>query len=104
MSAEERVLESLGDRAIHTIGGLAFGLDLPRRTVEEAVEELRLRGEPIVASADGIRFTENVDELATYLEARGHRAAAIHRGTMAMRDTLRRLRGVTQGELFPVQS
>lgn len=71
-----------------------------RRVIEEAVESLRLAGEPIIGGNDGLRLTENPDELAKYLEARRRRAAQIHRGTMRLRSTLRRMRHGSQETLF----
>jgi len=65
---------------------------LSRRDVEAAVEELRLRGEPIVGGHDGLHVTEDPSELEAYLKARGRRTAQIHRGTMRLRSTLRRMR------------
>lgn len=66
--------------------------DASRRDVEAAVEALRLRGEPIVGGNDGLRLTENPDELAAYVEARRRRMASIYLGSRALRRTVRRLR------------
>lgn len=78
-----------------TIADLGLMIGVSRREVEEAVESLRLSGEPIIAGNDGLRLTENPDELAVYLDARRRRAAQIHRGTMRLRSTLRRMREST---------
>jgi len=75
-----------------TIADLARNAGVSRRDVEATVEALRLEGEPIVAGNDGLRLVSAPDELAAYVEQRRHRAAAIHRGTMALRSRLRRMR------------
>lgn len=72
-----------------TIDEIRLHTGLSRRAVEAELEDLRLAGDPIVAGPDGIRLTRDPGELARYLEQRRHRAAAIHRGTMALRSTLR---------------
>jgi hypothetical protein len=77
-----------------TIDDLRLMLRVSRREVEEAVESLRLAGEPIVASNDGLRLTENPDELAAYVEARRRRAVSIYLGTRALRRTTARMREV----------
>ena len=74
-----------------TIDEIRSYTGLSRRAVEAEIEDLRLAGEPIVAGPDGISLTSNPGELARYLEQRRHRAAAIHRGTMALRSTLREM-------------
>lgn len=79
-----------GDR--YTIGELCSQLRKSRREVEEAVEFLRLRGEPIVAGNDGLHLTEDPDELTAYVEARRRRMASIYLGSRALRRTLRYMR------------
>lgn len=75
-----------------TIADLATLTGHSRREIEEAVEVLRLRGEPIIGGNEGLKLTESADALGVYLEVRRRRAAQIHRGTMALRRTLRRMR------------
>lgn len=74
-----------------TIADLATLLEIPRRSVEETVENLRLRGEPIVAGKSGLRLTEDPAELSAYVEARRRRLVTVYRGTRALRTTLRRM-------------
>ena len=74
-----------------TIDELRLRLRWPRRAVENAIEHLRLEGVPIVAGSDGVRISASTSELADYIDARRRRAAEIHRGTMKLRSTLRRL-------------
>jgi hypothetical protein len=89
-----RLLRTTGS----TIDELRLILRVPRREVEGAVEELRLRGEPIVGGSEGLRLTEDPAELERYLEARRRRTAHIHRGTMRLRSTLRRMQEVHDEE------
>lgn len=77
-----------------TIADLALMIGCSRREVEEAVEALRLGGEPIVGGNDGLRLTEDPDELARYVEARRRRAVSIYLGTRALRRTAARMREV----------
>jgi len=77
--------------ASYTIGELALHVRVSRREIEEAVESLRLAGEPIVGGNDGLTLTADADVLARYLEARRRRTAHIHRGTLKLRTTLRRM-------------
>jgi biotin operon repressor len=85
-----RCLEARAPAAV-TIDDVHAHTGLSRRAVEAELEDLRLEGHPIVAGATGVRLTQDPRELAAYLEGRRRRAAAIHRGTMALRSTLRRL-------------
>jgi hypothetical protein len=71
---------------------LCSHLHASRRDVEAAVESLRLAGHPIIGGADGLRLTEDPDELEKYVEARRRRMASIYLGSRALRKTLRRLR------------
>lgn len=75
-----------------TIADLALLCAVPRRSVEEAVESLRLRGEPIVGGNAGLWLTEDPDELAAYIEARRRRLVSIYAGNRALRRTLRHMR------------
>jgi hypothetical protein len=72
-----------------TIDELRLILRVPRREIEGAVEELRLRGEPIVGGSEGLRLTEDPAELEKYVEARRRRLVTIYAGTRALRRTLR---------------
>jgi biotin operon repressor len=83
-----------------TIADVAHDTGLSRRDVEAELEELRRNGEPIVAGADGIQLTNDPDELDRTVDQRRRRAVAIHRGTLALRSTVRRLRGGDQQSLW----
>lgn len=78
--------------------GASGGLHTTRRDVEEAVESLRLAGEPIVGGNDGLRLTENPDELERYLNGRRRRMASIYLGSRSLRATLRHMREVQDEE------
>lgn len=75
-----------------TIADLTLLLGVSRREVEALVEDARLRGEPIVGGNDGLRLTENPDELERYIDARRRRIASIYLGNRALRVTARRMR------------
>lgn len=92
---KDRVLHIIRVAGPITLGEIARLPGMTRREAEAAVEELRLEGEPIVGGNDGLRLTNDPDELAKYLEGRRRRAASIHRGTMSMRRTLRRMTAPT---------
>lgn len=83
-----RLLRTTGS----TIDELRLILRVPRREIEGAVEELRLRGEPIVGGSEGLRLTEDPAELERYIEGRRRRMASIYLGSRALRRTLRHLR------------
>jgi hypothetical protein len=69
-----------------------------RRVIEEAVETLRLRGEPIVGGNDGLHLTDNPDELDRYVQARRRRAVSIYLGTRALRLTAKHMREAQDAE------
>lgn len=78
----------------HTIAELSQRLGWPRRTVEEAIEDARLDGEPIIAGKDGVRLSTDPDEIRAYARGRRHRLASIAKGTRSLLRTARRLDAV----------
>lgn len=76
MTTDERaVLDALtGRRRPITQADLAFGLDIPVRAVQEAIESLRLAGHPILSSGDGMRLSADPDEVAACADALHSRA------------------------------
>lgn len=96
MTTAERVLARLvllqrsGDYWT-TISDLAGLLDVPRRAIEEAVEDLRLAGHPIVGGGSGVKLTRNVNEIRDYVQSRRSRTLAVAKGTRAMLAAARRL-------------
>src|SRR3989337_1382471 len=74
MPPAERVLMLLPISGTwHTIRELATALDLPRRVIEEAVQELRLAENPIATGQRGVRWARTADELAVSTRILGHR-------------------------------
>lgn len=74
-SDERAVLDSLdGRRRPITQAALAYGLDIPIRAVQEAIESLRLAGHPILSSGDGMRLSNDPDAVAACAEALHKRA------------------------------
>jgi biotin operon repressor len=101
MTPQQRVLAALAHGRWQTLGDLGIVLGLPRRAIEEAVEALRLEGQPVIGGNEGVKLTRDPLELEAYLSQRRYRTAAIHRGTMALRRTLREMRHGAQVELWP---
>ena len=99
MTTEQHVLAALSHGRWQTIGDLAVVLRVPRRDVEAAVEGLRLGGAPVIAGGEGVKLTDSATELEAYIQGRRYRTAAIHKGTMKLRDTARRMRHGSQMEL-----
>jgi hypothetical protein len=66
MTTDERgILDALiGRRSSITQADLAFGLQMPLRTLQECIESLRLAGHPIVSGSDGMRLSDDPDEVA----------------------------------------
>ena len=87
---EEFVLRILSAGGTLTIKQLALGL--PRRLIEEAVENLRLAGHPVIGDAHGLHLARDADELAEYIKARRRRLVSQYKGTRALRPTLARMR------------
>jgi biotin operon repressor len=101
MTPEARVLATLsGHGRWQTLSDLATVLHLSRRDVEAAVGTLRLSGHPVVGGNEGVKLTNDPLELDAYVSQRRYRTAAIHRGTMALRSTLRRMRYGAQEPLW----
>ena len=61
------------DKAV-TIGELAEGLNLPRRTVEGAIEALRRSGAPICTGSRGVWLSQDPEELWEQYRRLRHRA------------------------------
>jgi len=87
------------DRA-RTIGSLQEQLRCTRRSVERAVEELRLSGAPICSGTEGLWLTTDAAELRAHADRL--RSRAIHQllGARALRATARRHEKVQQQELW----
>lgn len=97
MTTEQRVLAALeANESIWasgmTIRSLAEWTHEPRRVIEALIEELRLRGVPVVADKDGLHLAHDANELARYIEARRRRLASIYQGNRALRKTLEEMK------------
>ena len=100
MSVSDQVMAALSHGRWSTIGYLAESLHLSRRDVEASIESLRLGGAPVIGGSDGVKLTADPVELEAYLAQRRYRTAAIHRGTMRLRSTLRRMKFGAQETLW----
>ena len=83
-----------------TIGQLAEGLLMPRRSVEAAIEELRRSGAPIVTGRTGVWLTQDPKELMD--SYRRLRSRALHQlaNLRAMQRTARAMAGTRQETLW----
>lgn len=97
LTPESRVLTTLKDGHWHTLSGLAWGLEIPRRTAEEAIESLRLSGEPIIGGNDGVRYTTDPALIRDYVRRRRARTLTVAMGTRRMAQTAARLEALAQG-------
>ena len=76
-----------------TLRDIARMTHLSRRDCEAAVQDLRLRGEPVIDDGQlGLRYTDDPDELAGYVKSRRQRARTILAAARPLRETERRLR------------
>lgn len=57
-----RYLLNIGRDHARTIGELAEALNLPRRSIEEAVQAARLEGVPIVSGSEGLWIASSSHE------------------------------------------
>lgn len=96
--AEAGVLRWVGPKPL-TLDRLALILKVPRREVEQAVQSLRLAGHPIVSSGDGIRLSDDPDEVEACARRLMGRLRSQRLTAVAMRRTARRLR--EPAVLFP---
>lgn len=100
MTTEERVLYLLvADWQPHTIAELAAYLEVSRRDVEQAVQSLRLAGNPIATGQDGVRLARTADELAESNRSLHHRLREQYRTLRAQRRAEAQLRARESAEL-----
>jgi len=97
---EERVLARLSDGRWRIIGFLAESLGVPRRSIEAAIEALRLAGHPIIGGDTGVRLSDSASEVREYAQDRRRRLVSVHRGTRALLATARRMEGVRELRLW----
>ena len=90
---EVRYLLNIGRDHARTIGELAEALNVPRRTIEEAVQSARLDGVPIVSGSEGLWLAQTPQE--AHEAALALRRRAIHQLVTAR--ALRRAGDAMQG-------
>lgn len=73
-----------------TIGDIQERLNVPRRTVEAAIEQLRRSGSPVCTGSDGAWLTDSATELRQHADALRSRAVTVMLGARALRATARR--------------
>jgi len=82
-----------------SIGELAESLNLPRRTVEQAIEQARADGLPVCSDGRGVWLGDAVDVERTLASLRG-RLISQYQTYLALRRTLRAMRAGQQMELW----
>lgn len=93
MTTAERVLYLLvADWQWHTIRDLTIAAGTSRREVEEAIQQLRLEGNPIATGQHGVRMAHTADELAESNRSLHHRLKAQYQTLRAQRRAEARLR------------
>jgi hypothetical protein len=74
-----------------TLDVIAIETRLPRRAVEQAVQALRLQGEPLVSDGDGIRYSTDSAEVKACADALRRRFIHQALTARALRRTARRM-------------
>ena len=87
------VLAKLTDGRWRTIENIALGLAVPRRSIEDAIQQLRLAGHPLVGGETGVRLSDSPSEVRAYAQDRRRRLVSIAQGTRALLNTARRMEG-----------
>lgn len=88
---DQQILDELAAGNWHTIGYLSEALRVSRRDIETAIQEMRLRGEPIVTGAEGVRFSLDPTEVrANAMKLRDRALTQMHTAK-ALDDTADRL-------------
>ena len=90
MSDADRVLRMLHNATV-VQADMAFALGIPIRKVQEAIQELRLAGHPIISDGDGIRLARNAEEAAACAASLRRRAIHQFLTARALRRTARRM-------------
>lgn len=92
MTSDERVLVALALNGPTKQPDLAAMLGLPVRAVQEAIQALRLAGEPICSGDAGVWLARDADELAASNRRLHHRLREQYRTLRAQRRAEARLR------------
>lgn len=91
MTDTEAVLAILGADGMFQ-PDIAYALALPIRTVQAALQELRLAGHPIISDAGGVRLAQTAEEARTCADSLRRRAIHQLLTSRAVRRTARRMR------------
>ena len=91
MSDADRVLAALSDGASILQPDLAYLLDLDIRTIQAALQVLRLLGYPIISGSDGVRLATTAAETMACAQALRRRAITQWMTARALRWTARRM-------------
>jgi biotin operon repressor len=94
-SLECAVLEELTGQPA-TLEDLATWTASPRRLVEDAVQALRLAGQPILADGRGVWLSADPEEIRRVVRSRRRRELSIARVTRALMQTANRLEHTEQ--------
>ena len=81
-----------GKDGARSLSELAEGMNVPRRTLEKAVQELRRRGHPVASGREGVWIAENYRDLDATFQSLRHRVVEQSRTAWKVRATMRRLR------------
>lgn len=84
-------IDELRERINRESGRVLTVHPVSRREIEEAIQVLRLRGEPIIGGNDGLRYTTDAAEIRAYATGRRRRLISIALGTRALLRAARRL-------------
>ena len=84
----ERVLRLLTNASVPQ-ADLAFVLGLSIRSVQSALQSLRLEGKPVLSDGDGIRLAQTADEARACADALRRRIAHQYLTFRALRTTAR---------------
>ena len=95
-----RYLLNVGRDHALTIGELAETLNLPRRVIEEAVQQARLEHMPIVSGSEGVWISDSPDELLRAAESLRKRLVTQYATVRALRETARRMAAIRQPSLW----
>jgi hypothetical protein len=85
------VADTIADGRWRTIDFLAHTLSVPRRSIEEAIQHLRLTGHPVIGGDSGVRMSDSASEVRAYAQDRRRRLVSIAQGTRALLNTARRM-------------
>lgn len=90
------IVARLEDGTWRTLDNLAHGLAVPRRSIEDGIQQLRLAGHPLVSGPDGVRYSRDPAEIRRAAKALRDRAVTQMETAQALDKTATRLEGPQQ--------